>query len=342
MHARQAAEIQAAIGGDVRPARQGGAAQRHVFPPGLEGGGLAQGEDLGRHGDGEAPPAILLADVAGPVVVHLVVVVADQEGVGGVRGLQVGVQPVLGVALAVVGQGDGLLAQMLAHARAPAGLAGRAPAVFVDVVPVVEHEIEVGFLGDMAPGGEVAVLVVLAAGIGEADARGRAARGGRGAAAAHGADLRTRAEAIEKRPSGGQAGHLHMHRMGEFGAGEGRAAGQDAREAVVLGHLPIHRDGRAHHAAIGRQRFRGEACPDDEAIRRGVAAGHAQGEGEGAEHGLRQGAARHGRDGRERRKAGRPAQQPAARKVENVSGGAVHGQCPAVHPQHARPLPLAG
>ncbi len=170
---------------------------------------------------------------AGPVVVDLMVVVAGQEGVRGMGRLQVRIAAVLRVALAVIRQRHRLLTQMPAHARPPAGLPGRAAAVFVDVVAIVEDEVDLGLLRDMRPGGEMPVLIVLAPGGDEAQAAWLGARRGGGAGAAGAARLRPCAEAVEIGPGRGEAGDLDMDRMGQFRPGDGGAGGDDAGEAFI-------------------------------------------------------------------------------------------------------------
>ena len=97
----EVADRETAIGKDVGPARQKGATHRHVLVPGLKGRGTPQQEQLG--------PRILLGGVAGPVIVDFVVIEAHDEGCGGVRALQIGIELVDGVTIAIVVKRIGLV-----------------------------------------------------------------------------------------------------------------------------------------------------------------------------------------------------------------------------------------
>ena len=94
MHAQQVAKIHPAVHLQAIGARELGPAYRHVFIPGLHCGLAAQQEHLAGHA--------VLVHRGHPVVVHLVVVPAGQEGGSGMRGLQVRIGLVLCVAATVI------------------------------------------------------------------------------------------------------------------------------------------------------------------------------------------------------------------------------------------------
>src|SRR5690606_4855408 len=180
----------------------------------------------------------VLVELAGPVVVDLVIVEADEPGHRSVRRLQVRVAAVLRIAPPVVVQRIDLAADVAAqrHERAAVehALARAAVGAFVYVVAVVEDEVQ-GLLGDPAPGREMALLQVLAAGHGEAHAvHARIRRRERGAAADR-TGRTAYGEAIPVRPSGRQALDLDMHGMRELRPGQRLAIADDAAEAFVLG-----------------------------------------------------------------------------------------------------------
>ncbi len=132
-----------------------GPAQRLVLPVGAVGGGAAQQELLGG--------AAVLRGVVGVVVLRLVVVPGDDEGVRGVRGHQVRVGLEQGVAQPVVLQRH-RLAVVVGRERAVgvvAVVAGGVDGVLVQVVAQVEDDVHV-VLGKVAVGGVVAVGVGLA------------------------------------------------------------------------------------------------------------------------------------------------------------------------------------
>src|SRR6185436_11759874 len=121
-----------------------------------------------------------------------------------------------------------LVAESLAHRPGR-----RVPGpVLVDVVAIVEDEIEL-FLGEVAEGCEVAVLVALAAGIGEAQRRRHGAHRRRGPGAADPAHLLADAEAIPIGPGGLESADFDMDAVAELGPGQRLALAGDAAEAIV-------------------------------------------------------------------------------------------------------------
>ena len=172
----QAAELQPPVEAHVAARGQRAGAQRHRFVVRLIGGGAAQHEELRRR--------VVLVEVAGVVVVDLVIVPGDHPRRRGVRRHQVAVRFVQRVAVAIVDERVELVAVVLAEAAVVPAAVG---APFVDVVAGVEDEIEL-LVRDAPEGGEVAVLVVLAAADREAQAIDRRAGGRRGPRAADLAD----------------------------------------------------------------------------------------------------------------------------------------------------------
>src|SRR5262245_18760726 len=143
-----------AIGEHVRAAWKGATSNRHVLVPGLEGCRAPEQEILWRSGP---------VCIRGPVVRDLMVIEARQEGAGGVRGMQVGISLIEGVAAPVVEKVDAGKETLRHHPRSWLTPEGRLrPGELVDVVPVMEHEIQALF-GDPPPSRVVAAIPVLAA-----------------------------------------------------------------------------------------------------------------------------------------------------------------------------------
>jgi hypothetical protein len=222
------------------------------------------------------PRRVLFRDLVGVVVLHLVVVPRHDPRCGGVGGLQLGVGLVGGEPLPVVGQGDRF---------APLGEADVAPVahqrfvrgVLVDVVP--DEQDEVGRLpGDLAVGGEVAVLVVGARGErkpqrvdGGADRRRRLRPADRAQVAAG-------LEPVEVLPPWLQAGHVDVDAVDEVRVGDRLPGLDDRAELVVVGHLPADRVRDRVHAAA-RDRDRRQPRPEDDPVRRRITGGDPEGEG---------------------------------------------------------------
>ena len=236
------------------PAGTEDGAQRHVLVVRLERGGAALPEVLG--GVVELAGVAVLRDLVRPVVVHLVVVPHHQPRRDRVRGLQVGVGLVLRVPLPVAGQAGGLGAFVVARVAAADHVA--ALLVLVEVVAQVQHQVRV-VLGQPRVGGEVAVLVLRAAGERHGQRRRRLVQRGAGEGAAHRAEVPAGAEPVEVFAPRLQAPQLHVHRVRGFNPGVLDAAGYYPAHACVLRHFPRppRRCGRA--CRPGRPRPRGPA-----------------------------------------------------------------------------------
>ncbi len=75
----------------------------------------------------------------------------------------------------------------------------------------------------------------------------------------------------------GEARDLDVDAVGGVGRGGHVSGGDDAAELVVGGDFPAHGNvSRQAAQPIGGQRIGGQPGPDDEAVRRGIAAGDAQ------------------------------------------------------------------
>ncbi len=193
---RQVAEAQRPVEPHLRPVRPHGGAEGHMLVIGLVGRGPAAQERAGA----DAAAHVMRIGI---VVRHLVVVRYRRPGKGGVRRLQVGVELVEGVTVAVG------LQRLHGRGVVPAGLAVVDTAL-VDVVADMQHEVEV-FLGHVAVGGVVAVLVLLAAGDGQLKALQGLRRRGGGACAADRAGVAQRIEAVPVPAAGLEPVHLMAH-----------------------------------------------------------------------------------------------------------------------------------
>lgn len=275
MEIEEPAEGEAAEHAEVGPMRQQRAPDRHVLVPGLEGGGAAQQEDLRRR-------AVVVA-VPGPVVVDLVVVEGGDPRRGRMRRLQVAVDLVLGVAVAVVDQRVDLVAPVQPRPRdVRAGLAA-----FVDVVAIVEDEVEP--LGrKMAKGGKQPLLVVLAAGDREAEPLDRRARRRRGAGAAGRTPFLADLEAIPIVTAGLEPVDLDMDRVGELRPRRLGSFPHHSAEAIVGCQFPGDLD-RLHRHAAAFERFRRDPRPQHHAVRPRIAGGDAEAEGVAPEDRVGQG-----------------------------------------------------
>ena len=279
----QLAPLDGAVDLHVEPGRHGRGPQRHVLVVRLERGGAALPEPLG--GVVQLGGVRVLRDLVRPVVVHLVVIPDHQPRCDRVRGLQVGVGLVLRVPLPVAGQAGGLGALVVARVAAADHVA--ALLVLVHVVAQVQHQVRV-VLGQPRVGGEVAVLVLRAAGERHGQRRRRLVRRRAGEGAAHRADVPAGAEPVEVLAPRPQALEFHVDRVRGFDPGGFDAAGYYRAHAGVLGHFPGDRDvagGHAAQAVLG-DRVQRQPRPDHEAVRPRLAGGDAQQERIGAEAGV--------------------------------------------------------
>ena len=187
--------------GLLRALRVGGDQHGLVLKVGLVSGGAAQ-QKLLRVG-------VVAVLVVGVVVDHFVVVPHQHPRMGGVRGLQVRVAFVLGVALAVLRQGLGLPAAVLAHHELRVG-------ALVDVVAHKQHEVQ-RLLGNLLMRNVLAVLVMLARGQGDAQLLHIGVGSGCGAGVAHAAEGVALAEAVPIVGGGLQVLQMHMHAVASAG-----------------------------------------------------------------------------------------------------------------------------
>jgi hypothetical protein len=249
MQVHQRSVARAPVQLHVALARKRRTPQRHVLVVGLERLCAAQQEDFAGR--------IVLVFGTGPVVVHFVVIKGDEPGGRRMRGLQIGIALVLGVAATVVIQGVGLRPDMIAQVGerlsvhpAPARLAF----TLVDVVTVVEHEIQ-WLPGDPPPRGVMAFLVVLAPRHRKAHpihcGRGRR----QGAGTAHRAGVATHREAVPVGATGRQPFQLHMHGVAQLGMGHRRTLAYHLAHAIVRSQLPLDHHRPRRHAAAEHQRF---------------------------------------------------------------------------------------
>ena len=142
--------VEPAVDRQVGPARERGAAQRHVLVVGAERR-RATPRELGLRG---------LGTEAGPVGIHLVVVEDHRPRRDRVGALQVGIGLVLRVPPPVVGERPQLAALVAAHVPLPRRADLRA---LVEVVAQVQHQVGL-LLGQPSVGREPALLVVGARG----------------------------------------------------------------------------------------------------------------------------------------------------------------------------------
>lgn len=134
-------------------------------------------------------------------------------------------------------------------------------------------------------GREVAVLPCLTGGEGEVQLAGRGPDGRGGTGTARPGHVVAHPEAVVVLTVRMQAVDLGVHGVCEFGRGDHAAPLHGAAEAFVRGHLVLHPDRAARHAAqpVGGERIGGEAGPQHDTIGPGVSRGHAQREGVAAQ-----------------------------------------------------------
>lgn len=168
-----------------------------------------------------------------------------------VRASQRRVEPIQRVTVTVIVERVGLVALMASH-RAVTPVT-----VFVYVVTVMEHEAKIGRIGDMIPGGEVSVFVMLAAGCDDSQALNRGVRSGRGAGPPDLARGVQRVKTAEIRAIRRQTGYLHPHGVTEFGEGDRASLARRSGERRVLGQFPFQRHGLVGQSTA-TQRIGGE------------------------------------------------------------------------------------
>jgi hypothetical protein len=237
-----------------------------VLVEGLVGGGAPLEEDVGIV-ERLRPPV-------GVVVLDLVVVPGDQRGRLGVEPLEIGIELVLSVPVAIGGQRGCLDVVAVPPDRGSGPLH-----VLVDVVAEEDHDVR-GLVREVPVGREVAVLVVGAGDETEPEpAEGLAGRRRRPRAADAALGLAAR-EAIPVGPAGLESAHLQVDRVGVGRLGDGLARLDDSPHAVIRGDVVAEDDvaggqppGRGR---VGPERLRGEPRPQDEPVRPRLARGHSE------------------------------------------------------------------
>ena len=234
------------------------------------------------------------------VVRELVIVPGDDHRVARVERGEIGIEPVVRVATAIVGEREDLVRRVVAAQRAVGPVA-----VLVDVVAQVHDGVDVA-LGDARVRVEEAVRVAGAAREGEADGA-RAAR--RSAGATDGRALARRLEREEVRRVGVEALELGLHRGALVGPRDELGAHQ-----LVLERLVARDDQRERLVA----RCVREVRPHQDAVGRGIEAGDAVAEAAG--------------DGRQRWALGAAAHEP--RRADEPRRR--HGGATTEHHTHGR------
>ena len=231
-------------------------AHRHVFVKGLIGRG--------------APAQKLLWIVerlrpfVGVIILHFVIVPGDDRWNLRMQALQVRVEPVLRIAIAVGRQRRRFDAVAVAADDRSELLDG-----LVDIVAEKQDECRI-FSGQVAVRGKIAVLVIGAGDKTEAQRRGRRTRRRQRRRMSGRTHRIAREEAVPIGSPGFEAGDIEMHRIGEGLFGTRATAAHDfghariARDLIAQGHVS------AAHAArrfrIARQRLGREPGPQHKAI----------------------------------------------------------------------------
>ncbi len=265
----QPPEVEAPVDPHPTGAGQHGRPDRHVLVV-----GLVPGRPLDRELLGRLVPlsgVVRLVDHPGVVALHVVVVPSGHEGVRGVRRPQRRVALVLRVPSAVVGQGLQLPQPRRLRCRVDPVGEPAAGVVLVDVVPEVQHHVQVLF-GQSDVRGPVPVLEVLAA----HHAQPQPLVGPGGLRPPHRAQVGAGAEPVEVLPAGQQPPHVHVHRVRQFRPGQGDARPHDPAEPLVLRDLPPHR-----HRAVGQRLLPPQPGPQHDPVGQRVTARHAQQERRG-------------------------------------------------------------
>ena len=219
--------------------------------------------------------AAVATPVPGHVVDHVVVVGDAEEGRRCVRGLEVGIEPVLRVPHPVVLQGVQVPERPVSPVVARRRVLGAT--TFVDVVAHVHHHVVV-LLGDVAQRGVPSGDQALARQRREPQrGHGRPGRG-EGASAADRAEMVTGPETVEVDPVREQAGHLDPSTVGQSSAGHRVTVADQVSERLVGGDLPVDPHGGGRHPAVPAQRIGRQPGPQQHAVGRGVTGGDAEGE----------------------------------------------------------------
>ena len=206
---------------------------RHVFVESLIAGGALRESSL--------VAWILLVDAAGVVVLDLVIVPRDDPRERRMCALEIAIGLVLGVAVAVVGEGEA----PAAFAVVPNDVAARGP--LVDVVAEEEHSLQI-LARQVGVRRVVALGVVLARREREPEALGRG-HGGRGASTPERTLCAACAEAIPVHAIRLESTHLDVHRMREIRCRGVDAGAHDVFHGLVARDEPLDVNGAARHAA---------------------------------------------------------------------------------------------
>ncbi|CAM5203906.1 hypothetical protein BTHI11S_05561 [Bosea thiooxidans] len=201
--------------------------------------------------------------IAGIVVFDVVIVPDRDPRTGSVRLLDRRVGLVPGVHQAIVGQRLGDVEGDVAHLLL--GCGGTRGGSLVDVVPEVQHKIEI-FLGHPTVGGPVSVHPMLARSGRKPQARHLLSQRGRGPGPAGRALVASGAKAVPIGASRLQTAHFDMHGMTKLRHRQGDAGSRDILKAFVAGQFPDHLDGGLAHAAIRRERIANQPRPQDDAV----------------------------------------------------------------------------
>ena len=212
---------------------------------------------------------------AGIIVLHLVVIPDHRERMRGVRSLQIRIELVQRVLVAVALQADGLAAEALGIQCAPTCVLQRA--VLVQVVASMQHQVDIA-LGDIAQHRVVAAVPGLAGTQRQPQLLQLRVRQRRGAEMTDRAFLIAIAgETIVVVTARAQAADFHMYRMGQLGHRCSNTALHQPAHARIFGHEPAHRHRPRWHATTV-ERVRGQPRPQHRALRIRIAGGNAEGE----------------------------------------------------------------
>jgi hypothetical protein len=231
-----------------------------VLEVGAVGARSALPERLGGNRD-VAGHVVVLGDQPGVVVLDLVIVPRGDEREARVRGLQIRVAAILGVAAAVVVERHRLVADVAARSAV-----GRP--ILVDVVAEVNDEVDV-LLGEVFVGCVEARLEVLARYERELHlprlAPGRWER----PCPADGAFLLSCPEPVPVPAIRSEIGHVDVNRMRERGQRHGHAPPHDVPQAGIRCQLPVDQNRLGRHPAAVERVVR-QPRPEHDALVRGI------------------------------------------------------------------------